>query len=145
MSQIMSRRGKPAAIDHQLMVHTILQHKSEILNNDKIVSATSEVWTKIASELDNKIKPTSLHSYVTNNKFELNTRLLNKVVVNNTESDASFQRDSLNSTTESPNKSINENKKYLIIIPTKTYNKLVVEKMTCVFKMGNGINDGTLR
>lgn len=78
-------RGRPPAVDSQIIIDAIIQHKDEVISkpNNVIVSERHPVWTNISQKLLNKIKPASLYSYVANDRFNLKKLLLGISDVNN--------------------------------------------------------------
>lgn len=72
-------RGRPPSIDKKLIIEAVLKYKNRIVreNDNLILSETDSVWTVISEELSNIIKPSSIYSYVVNNRFDLRQLLLN--------------------------------------------------------------------
>lgn len=67
-------RGRPPSVESKTVVQAILNHKNDILpdkEGNAIVVESNPVWSTIAQELLNQIKPSSLYSYVVNNTFHL--------------------------------------------------------------------------
>lgn len=72
-------RGRPPSVDNDSVIQAILNHRHDIICDGKsssFVQETHSVWTAIAEELLHKIKPSSLYSYVVNNRFSLKNLLL---------------------------------------------------------------------
>ena len=94
------RKGQPSLIDSKQLVEKIISVKGSIVENDKIVSATNQIWTTLAVALS--LSPSTIHSYVVNNRYNLKNLLLDKIFydsensVNNKENNIS-----LNSTASS--------------------------------------------
>ena len=94
------RKGQPSLIDSKQLVEKIISVKGSIVENDKIVSATNQIWTTLAVALS--LSPSTIHSYVVNNRYNLKDLLLDKIFydsensVNNKENNIS-----LNSTASS--------------------------------------------
>ncbi|KAG5868069.1 hypothetical protein JTB14_020742 [Gonioctena quinquepunctata] len=68
--------GRPASINNDQIVNAILKQKNKVIVDNSIVSKTNIIWITISEDLGNKIKPSSLHSYVTNDRYSLRKILL---------------------------------------------------------------------
>lgn len=66
--------GKPNTVEPAEIVEKILLHKNEIVNNQTVCSSKHEVWKRIGDDL--KLAPSTIHSYVCNNRFDLKNQLL---------------------------------------------------------------------
>lgn len=72
-------RGRPPSVDKKLIVDCVLKYKEKIVceeEENRIVKETNPVWQSISADLENKIQPTTLYSYVVNNRFSLKEYLL---------------------------------------------------------------------
>ncbi|KAG5860832.1 hypothetical protein JTB14_019385 [Gonioctena quinquepunctata] len=68
--------GRPASIINDQIVYAILEQKNKVIVDNSIVSKTNIIWITISEDPGNKIRPSSLHSYVTNNRYSLRKILL---------------------------------------------------------------------
>lgn len=81
-------RGRPPTVGREVLISSVLKFKEKIISNESesgVISENSPVWQDISVELGNKIKPTTLHSYVVNNKLNLRTLLLGAEKLKNTQ------------------------------------------------------------
>ncbi|KAK0071756.1 hypothetical protein PV325_008116, partial [Microctonus aethiopoides] len=72
------RRGKPTKIDSNKLIQRIICERGNIVVDNKIVSATNEIWTTLSSVFE--LSPSTLHSYVVNNRYNLKNLLLYDIV-----------------------------------------------------------------
>lgn len=82
-------RGRPPIVDSQLLIETVLKYKDKIIVESErklIVPEKTPVWSLISDELEGKVKPNSLYSYVVNNKYNLRSLLLGEPVFVNSPS-----------------------------------------------------------
>lgn len=73
----MGRRGRPASVEAQKIIEAILPRSKEIIisKSGSIIEKTNDIWKTISAELKNVISPLSLYSYVTDNRFEIKSKL----------------------------------------------------------------------
>lgn len=95
-------RERKFVIDRDIVIKTILIFKECVLNVNKIaiVPKSLPIWENISKELDNKIKPLSLHSLERSHNYILRSLLLN---IESVETDNTNAKD--NSTNSSFNTS----------------------------------------
>lgn len=135
-------RGRPPLIDSKLIIEAVLKHKNRIVREDDInfiSPETDSVWTEISEDLCNKIKKSSLYSYVMNNKFELRDLLCGSVNngANTTFTDNTISSSSSNDSDESLK---NENSSFIFTLSfgVTEFKKLIVETVRqCRDKKGN--------
>lgn len=77
-------RGRPPTVKNFLIIEAILKYKDQVVyksesGDDALVSETNSVWMLISKELDNKIKPASIYSYVVNDRFGVRKLLVHEI------------------------------------------------------------------
>jgi len=60
-------KGRPPAVGTDLLVATILREKERIVKDSNVVPETHTVWKEISENLEKKVQPATLYSYVVNN------------------------------------------------------------------------------
>ena len=70
-------RGRPPIVQQSALLEAVVEKKQEILDeNNSVVPPTNPVWEIIAEKLLHKVQPSSIYSYVVNNRFGLKTALV---------------------------------------------------------------------
>lgn len=115
---------KPPIIEREVIIQTVLLRKDAVCNNGKIVSATSEVWIALSDDLERKLKPTSLHSLVANNRYNLKEKLLG---IESVRMELSEVDEALTESAESLNSNSPREYIFAFTIPTLEFKKLVGE------------------
>lgn len=73
-------RGRPVKLDHKKIDEAIILRKSEVVENNKIISKSNDIW-KILSEALN-VAPSALYTYVTCNRNNIRYKLLDSALAN---------------------------------------------------------------
>ncbi|KAK0072461.1 hypothetical protein PV325_011331, partial [Microctonus aethiopoides] len=118
------RRGKPSLIDSKKLIEKIVSEKENIVVDNRIVSATHEIWTTLALALG--LSPSTLHSYVVNNRYDLKNLLLDNIF---NESKNSEMSDENNVTLNSTTCSIGENE-FSFALKKADFEKMITETTT---------------
>lgn len=119
-------RGRPPKVEIQKIIEIVLMHKDEIIHDEKshdLVPETHSVWKIMSAKLLHGIKPSSLYSYVVNNRFSLKNLLFGE-----TESNSVKNNDTTTSTveeTESPIKKIDLG--FILTFTKNEFDDLVME------------------
>lgn len=71
-----NRCGKRAAVNSSDLERIILNFKDQILKNGQISSRGDKVWEDISKQLEGKVKPTTLHSYVVGTRYNFRQKFL---------------------------------------------------------------------
>lgn len=72
-----SKPGRKPAVPRDQLLQTIERHaKDLVIDKCKIIHKRHEIWKEISSELENKILPDTLYSIVTNNKYDVRTKII---------------------------------------------------------------------
>lgn len=66
-------RGKPCIVDADTIIREVLFFKDEIVQSGKIVTLRHEVWSTLSQKLS--LSPSTINSYVLNNRFGLRNLL----------------------------------------------------------------------
>lgn len=72
-------RGRPMNISHVDVIEKLKKYKNDIITYDrKVVSKLCSIWLTISRELKGKMSPASLYTFVTCNRYNVRTELLEK-------------------------------------------------------------------
>lgn len=123
-------RGRPAKVSREDVINTILQYKSRIIIDKKIISKCDIVWCEISAGLQNLITPLSIYTLVSCNRYGIRDKISDCPVEKNITTDLSinssvtksFQdRSSLESRNIEPIT-------FTIIVPLQEFEELIVWK-----------------
>ncbi|KAH0563639.1 hypothetical protein KQX54_003558 [Cotesia glomerata] len=108
---IMSKRGRPPAIESQKIVEAIVEQSKEIVcsRSGSIIDKNNPIWKKISGNLHNLITLHSLYAYVTDDRYELKRKLFDCEGINLDQSS-----NSVNSTTAEESMNLSNNSDDLI-------------------------------
>lgn len=70
--------GKRPRVTPTEYEHVIIKYKNDILRNNCVVPSTHKVWHTISAELNEKVKPTTVHSMTVSNRHGLLDTLLGR-------------------------------------------------------------------
>lgn len=107
--------GRIPQVNNQLRISTILKYKDQILIVERgvatrVAGKDSKVWTDIAVELSNSVKPITLYNNVINNNYGLRSLLFENQtqLVDRRVNDISDQNLTVNSVDSSFNESLQQ-------------------------------------
>jgi len=64
------QKGRPTKLDRNFITGTLLQYKKDIIQSDsRVISKKHPIWITIAEKLERTMTPNALYTYVTCNKF----------------------------------------------------------------------------
>lgn len=129
-------RGRPPSVDSELIIKTVLKYKNEIIyksSENAIQPEKDRIWSIISEELSNRIKPSSMYSYITNNRFNLKNLLFDKNVGND---DSTISADDNNISSSSVSEE-NGNIVFMLTMRKVELDELVIETIRkCKTKRG---------
>lgn len=66
--------GRPVSLNHSKIKEAIVRHKKELVEDNRIVSKSMEIWSTIGDEL--VMAPAALYTYVVCNRNNIKNNLL---------------------------------------------------------------------
>jgi len=73
-------RGRPAKIDKHVTIDILMKYKDRlIVDGQKIISKCDPIWATIAKDLENRLTPISLYTFVLCNKYQVRDKLTDRL------------------------------------------------------------------
>lgn len=139
-------RGRPThtLINKDLLIDTFIKYKDQLVEeNQKIVSKHNAIWKTIAKEIENRLTPNSLYTFVTCNRYKIREKLTEQLPVREPSpyqldincnvqriSDASVALKSVDSTLNKSDESVinNDILRFTITMAKSDYTSMIIYK-----------------
>lgn len=116
--------GRPTTLDHNVITSVIIEHKSDLVQNNCLVSKKGEIWSVIGDKVNKS--GSSVYSYVANNRNGIKNILL--PTENQEPTSLENETESFNLSTDS-NDSSTEETEVKIYISKDEFSNLLVQKV----------------